>query len=66
MNKTYFAMDGSYGSSEGLAVYDTSDWTEDDWSAIDMATDSERSSVAAKIVARLANRAQERLFDEIV
>lgn len=42
----YFALDGNYGNADGIVIVDTSDWSEDDWSAIEMAGDSDRASVA--------------------
>jgi hypothetical protein len=42
----YFAVDGNYGSADGIVIVDTSDWSEDDWEAIEMAGDSDRASVA--------------------
>lgn len=46
---TYFAKDGSYGDAEGMFVTDTSEWTEQDWSAIDSAGDYDRAVVASLI-----------------
>lgn len=42
----YFALDGNYGNADGIVLVDTSTWSEDDWSAIEMAGDSDRASVA--------------------
>jgi hypothetical protein len=46
---TYFAMDGNYGSSHGLVVLDTSIWSQDEWSAVENATDENRIIVALDI-----------------
>ena len=45
----YFASDGSYRDAEGIIVVDTTDWTEDEWSLINDAPDSERAAVAAQL-----------------
>ena len=46
MNVThYFAADGSYGPAE-LVIIDTTDWTDEEWMAIDNARESERMSIA--------------------
>lgn len=49
MSKHYFAADGNYGSAEGLVVVDTSDWTDDEWAAIDFARDNERAEIAKQM-----------------
>lgn len=49
MSKHYFAADGNYGSAEGLVIVDTSDWTEEEWDAIDAARDSERPAIASQL-----------------
>lgn len=46
---TYFAMDGNYGDSHGLVTLDTSAWTQENWDAIEMASDHDRISVALEI-----------------
>lgn len=46
MSKHYFATDGNYGGADGLVVVDTSDWTEDEWDAVDNARDNERPAIA--------------------
>lgn len=46
---TYFAMDGNYGDSHGMIIIDTRTWTEDDWNAIDNASDYDRIVVATTI-----------------
>jgi hypothetical protein len=43
---TYFAIDGNYGNADGIVIVETSEWSEDDWSAIEMAGDADRASVA--------------------
>jgi hypothetical protein len=49
MTKHYFAVDGNFGNAEGLVTIDTSDWTEDEWFAIDDASDSDRIRVALEL-----------------
>lgn len=46
MGTTYFAIDGNYGDADGIVIVETSEWSEDDWSAIEMAGDADRASVA--------------------
>lgn len=46
MATSYFAIDGNYGNADGIVIVETSDWSEDDWSAIEMAGDADRASVA--------------------
>ncbi len=43
---TYFALDGNYGEAHGMVVIDTTKWSEDDWTQIEEASDSERAQVA--------------------
>jgi hypothetical protein len=43
---SYFAIDGNYGNADGIVIVETSDWSEDDWSAVEMAGDADRASVA--------------------
>jgi hypothetical protein len=43
---TYFALDGNYGEAQGMVVVDTTKWSEDDWTQIEEARDSERAQVA--------------------
>jgi hypothetical protein len=43
---TYFALDGNYGEAQGMVVVDTTKWSEDDWTQIEEASDSERAQVA--------------------
>lgn len=42
----YVARDGNYGDAAGLTVVDVTDWTEDDWIAMDEARDADRIAVA--------------------
>lgn len=48
-NDFYFASDGSYGTAEELTIFDTTDWTDEDWELIEFSTDMERSQVAQTI-----------------
>jgi hypothetical protein len=43
---TYFAIDGNYGDADGIVIVETSEWSEDDWQAIENAGDADRASVA--------------------
>jgi hypothetical protein len=45
-SSTYFALDGNYGEAQGMVVIDTTKWSEDDWTQIENAGDSERAQVA--------------------
>ena len=45
-SSTYFALDGNYGEAQGMVVIDTTKWSEDDWTQIEEASDSERAQVA--------------------
>ena len=45
-SSTYFALDGNYGEAQGMVVVDTTKWSEDDWTQIEEAGDSERAQVA--------------------
>lgn len=49
MTPTYFALDGNYGYAHALVVIDTVMWTEEDWIAIDNASDNDRIAVAVEI-----------------
>jgi hypothetical protein len=49
MSNTFFSIDGSYGSGTDILVVDTSSWTEEDWNAVDEASDSERLEVARNL-----------------
>ncbi len=48
-SSTYFALDGNYGEAQGLVVIDTTKWSEDDWTQIEEAGDSERAQVALSL-----------------
>jgi hypothetical protein len=43
---SYFAVDGNYGSADGMVVVDTTTWSEEDWTQVEEASDSERAQVA--------------------
>ena len=45
-NKSYFAVDGNYGSADGMVIIDTTNWSEDEWSQVELASDTERAQVA--------------------
>jgi hypothetical protein len=45
----YFAEDGSYGTAEEFKVFDTSKWTQDDWTTIEECRDEKRLSIAVEI-----------------
>ena len=49
MGLHYFAADGNYGDAASLVVVDTSDWTEDEWAAIDEARDEDRGRIALEL-----------------
>ena len=64
MTKIFFAVDGSYGSADGMAVFDTSGWTDEDWAEIEMAADDERLARAREIQSRVFDAGQQQpLFD---
>lgn len=44
--KSYFAMDGSYGSAWGLVVVDTTKWTNAMWELIEECSDDTRPDLA--------------------
>jgi len=46
---TYFAMDGNYGDAHGTIIIDTSTWSQENWDAIEMASDYDRIVVALEI-----------------
>ncbi len=46
MATSYFAIDGNYGNADGIVIVETSEWSEDDWQAIENAGDADRASVA--------------------
>lgn len=45
----YFAADGSYGDATGLVIIDTSNLTEENWQAIEEASDEHRAQLAASL-----------------
>jgi len=47
---TYFTADGTWGSTEGLLVADTDNWTEAEFERIDECADSERTLVVRNIL----------------
>ena len=49
MALTYFAQDGSYGDAAGLIIIDTRAWPQDDWDAVESASDYTRANVAHSI-----------------
>lgn len=53
MSETYIAADGTYGDATGMLVIEER-WapllTEEDWQRIDTASDSDRLSVAVRIL----------------
>jgi hypothetical protein len=55
MEPHYFAEDGNFGSAEGIAILDTTYWTEDDWMEIEGASDYERVGVARSIAQKYIN-----------
>ena len=65
MTKIYFTVDGSYGSADGMSVFDTSAWSDEDWAAVEIASDSERLAVAREVQSRVFSRElkQGSLFD---
>ena len=50
-NLAYFAEDGNFGNASNLAIVDVSQWTEEDWERIEMASDYQRSMMAMSITA---------------
>ncbi len=53
-SSTYFALDGNYGEAQGMVVIDTTKWSEDDWTQIDEAGDSDRAQVALDLTNKYA------------
>jgi hypothetical protein len=51
-SSTYFALDGNYGEAQGMVVIDTTKWSEDDWTQIENAGDSERAQVALDLTTK--------------
>lgn len=52
MLHVYFAVDGSYGNAVDMIEVNTENWTEEDWEAIEQASDSERIEVARDLAKR--------------
>lgn len=54
-NRAYFTADGNYGQVgiDDFAILNTEDFTEDDWLAIEEASDSDRLTTALAIHARI-------------
>ena len=52
----YFAFDGNYGNADGIVLCQTQDWTEEDWTEIENATDNERANVAVEISRQYGNQ----------
>jgi len=50
MKMSYFAVDGSYGSADDIIIVDTGDWSEDEWDAVTMSTDTNRLEVVRQIL----------------
>lgn len=46
---TYIAADGNYGDAGSLAIVDTTDWTDEDWGALDEESDWNRPETARLI-----------------
>lgn len=61
----YFAVDGNYGSADGIVIVETSDWSEDDWQAIEDAGDRDRASVAYAL-AKSDERARAEIRDAVL
>ena len=52
MEPHYFAEDGNFGNADGIAILDTSQWTEDDWMEIESSEDYARADTARQIAQR--------------
>lgn len=52
----YFAFDGNYGNADGIVLCQTQDWSEEDWTEIENATDNERANVAVEISRQYGNQ----------
>ena len=50
----YFADDGNYGDANGMAIVETTKWTELDWEDLEDASDSSRPKVAETIAKKYA------------
>lgn len=60
----YVARDGSYGIAEGLWLFDVTQWSDDDWQALEMATDTDRWSQALDLASGKGSGALEVFADE--
>lgn len=49
MALTYFANDGSYGAAAGLVILDTRAWNQEQWDAVENASEYERVAIAVSI-----------------
>ena len=49
MALTYFAADGSYGDAAGLVILDTRVWNQEQWDAVETASDYERVAIALNV-----------------
>ncbi len=45
----FFAEDGSWGNAQGIQIFDTSKWSEQDFEQLDNCSDDERISIAEQI-----------------
>ena len=43
---SYFAVDGNFGSADVMVVLNTTNWSEEDWTQVEEASDSERAQIA--------------------
>lgn len=43
---SYFAVDGNYGSADGMTLMETTHWTDMDWEIIESTSDEHRPEVA--------------------
>lgn len=56
----YFTVDGTYGDASDMKVFNTTQWTEQDWNDIESASDGERVGVAVSIEKRIERQMVER------
>ena len=52
---SYFAVDGNYGSADGIVLCQTQFWTEEDWAEVENCTDSERGNKAVEVSRQYGN-----------
>jgi len=72
--KHYFTEDGTYGDASSLSVFNTENWTETDWQAIEESSDSDRVAIANRIERNTRKKegtntmtdAQKRIATEII